>query len=303
MDSTERTMKILFAADLHGHLARFEKVWEAATRHQVQAVVFGGDNFLDLHEVPLEEAVEAQQKLFDDYLPGYFQRFDAAKIHWLGILSGHDLEPFDKPLEALCARHTHIHLLEGKKIVLNGFEFIGTGLIVDTPFPPKIRCRRDTADWKVEFQFGPPHRLVEQTWHPENDWASTLANLPTLEDELASLPRPIDPQKAIYVLHHPPLGIGLDVVILDANKTPLTGDMSKRPRKEIGSMAVRHFLETQQPLLALHGHVHESPIATGIWRTNLGNTICIQPGQHTGLDQLHMVIIELPSMESQLLKE
>jgi Icc-related predicted phosphoesterase len=41
----------------------------------------------------------------------------------------------------------------------------------------------------------------------------------------------------------------------------------------VGSTAVRDFIEEVQPLLGLHGHVHESKAAQ-----RLGRTLCINPG-------------------------
>ena len=34
----------------------------------------------------------------------------------------------------------------------------------------------------------------------------------------------------------------------------------------VGSIAVRRFIEARQPLVTLHGHVHESARLTGAWR-------------------------------------
>lgn len=47
----------------------------------------------------------------------------------------------------------------------------------------------------------------------------------------------------------------------------------------VGSTAVRELIEKYQPLLSLHGHVHESAGAVRI-----GRTLCINPGSdyHTG---------------------
>jgi Icc-related predicted phosphoesterase len=47
----------------------------------------------------------------------------------------------------------------------------------------------------------------------------------------------------------------------------------------VGSTAVRELIEQYQPLMGLHGHVHESPAANRI-----GRTLCINPGSdyHTG---------------------
>jgi len=42
----------------------------------------------------------------------------------------------------------------------------------------------------------------------------------------------------------------------------------------LGSIAVRRFIEARQPLLTLHGHVHESARLSGSWRDRIGRTQC-----------------------------
>jgi Icc-related predicted phosphoesterase len=39
-----------------------------------------------------------------------------------------------------------------------------------------------------------------------------------------------------------------------------------------GSIAIRRFIEKRQPLITLHGHIHESTRITGSWRERLGRT-------------------------------
>jgi Icc-related predicted phosphoesterase len=63
---------------------------------------------------------------------------------------------------------------------------------------------------------------------------------------------------------------------------------------EVGSKAVYDFIEKNQPLLALHGHIHESPQMTGKWFAELVKTACIQPGQ---LDDFTYVAIDLDNMQ------
>jgi Icc-related predicted phosphoesterase len=43
----------------------------------------------------------------------------------------------------------------------------------------------------------------------------------------------------------------------------------------VGSIAIRRFLEARQPLVSLHGHVHESARLTGAWQARLGRTVCL----------------------------
>ena len=81
------------------------------------------------------------------------------------------------------------------------------------------------------------------------------------------------PERAVFNVHVPPFGSGLDEApVLDENLTVQTspGQVKFAP---VGSTAVRDALLEVQPLLGLHGHIHESG---GIRR--LGRTIAINPG-------------------------
>ena len=43
----------------------------------------------------------------------------------------------------------------------------------------------------------------------------------------------------------------------------------------IGSIAIQRFIAARQPLLTLHGHVHESRRLTGKWRDRFGRTVSL----------------------------
>jgi len=55
-----------------------------------------------------------------------------------------------------------------------------------------------------------------------------------------------------------------------------------------GSRSVRTAIEKTQPLLSLHGHIHESPGAVRI-----GKTLCINPGSEYGEGVLRGCILNL----------
>ena len=55
-----------------------------------------------------------------------------------------------------------------------------------------------------------------------------------------------------------------------------------------GSSAVRSAIEKHQPLLGLHGHIHESK---GF--VKIGRTFCVNPGSEYGEGILRGVIIDL----------
>ena len=56
----------------------------------------------------------------------------------------------------------------------------------------------------------------------------------------------------------------------------------------VGSTAVREFIEETQPLLGLHGHVHE-----GRGTIKIGDTLCINPGSDYTSGMLNAAIIEI----------
>jgi hypothetical protein len=69
-----------------------------------------------------------------------------------------------------------------------------------------------------------------------------------------------------------------------------------RPRKlgfGIGSRSIRVFIETCQPLLTLHGHIHESPEISGHYFDRIGNTLSVNPGQFPCGSKLHAVTFEM----------
>jgi Icc-related predicted phosphoesterase len=43
----------------------------------------------------------------------------------------------------------------------------------------------------------------------------------------------------------------------------------------VGSIAIRRFIEERQPLVTLHGHIHESARLTRAWRQAIGRTACL----------------------------
>lgn len=90
-------------------------------------------------------------------------------------------------------------------------------------------------------------------------------------DELVQEVRDLD--RCIFDIHVPPFGSQLDIApeLDDTFKPKINaGGISMVP---VGSTAVRAAIERYQPLLGLHGHIHES---RGVSR--LGRTVCVNPG-------------------------
>ena len=89
---------------------------------------------------------------------------------------------------------------------------------------------------------------------------------------------------AIYNFHVPPYGYSLDLCPkLDENLT-----MAADEKIHAGSLGAKRVIEEYQPLLGLHGHIHESRGAQ-----KAGRTLLINPGSEYSEGILKGVIIML----------
>jgi hypothetical protein len=61
----------------------------------------------------------------------------------------------------------------------------------------------------------------------------------------------------------------------------------------VGSESVRKVIEAYQPLLGLHGHIHESP---GL--ITIGRTMCINPGSSYENGILKAAVLTLDKQDS-----
>jgi Icc-related predicted phosphoesterase len=63
----------------------------------------------------------------------------------------------------------------------------------------------------------------------------------------------------------------------------------------VGSIAVKRFIKARQPLVTLHGHIHESAGITGSWREKIGRTHMFSAA-HDG-SQLALVRFDLENLD------
>ena len=97
-----------------------------------------------------------------------------------------------------------------------------------------------------------------------------------------------EPSRSVFNLHVPPIRTPIDTApVVDENLSPIIrgGSIMMGPA---GSQAVRNVIERYQPLIALHGHIHESR-----GTVKIGKTICINPGSAYGEGVLHGALFEL----------
>ncbi len=95
-----------------------------------------------------------------------------------------------------------------------------------------------------------------------------------------------DMGRAIFNFHAPPYGSGLDEApALDETMRPIHGGAVMKP---VGSVAVRDAIQRYQPLLSVHGHIHESRV---IWKS--GRTLAVNPGSSYNDVVLQGALLEL----------
>ena len=133
-------------------------------------------------------------------------------------------------------------------------------------------------------------QLLSYGWSNETPW-KTPREVP--EEELyrrldALADQVVDPRRAIFMIHVPPHDSGLDTApILDENLRPTVsaGDVLRGP---VGSTAVRRVIEERQPLLSVHGHIHESG-----GERKLGATVSVNPGSEANNGILRGYLIDI----------
>lgn len=125
-------------------------------------------------------------------------------------------------------------------------------------------------------------------WHTSRELSE--AEVQAKIDDLATKLR--DPARAIFNVHCPPYDTHLDQAPqLDEDLRPVV-DASGLRMASVGSTAVRASLETIEPMLGLHGHIHESAAAQ-----KLGRTLSVNPGSDYGDGVLRGVIIDLDTVK------
>jgi Icc-related predicted phosphoesterase len=294
----QTTTRLYYASDIHGTEGLWRKFLNAAAAYRAGVIVMGGD-VAGKVVVPLLESAEGyvlelfgQRELLIDEEQAraaeqrirangmYPHRMSAAEAvrvaelpeeeretwfarvmmetfdRWLELaeerLRGGEVRCFVMPgnddppgIEESIERARRVEACDERVVAFGGYEMVSLGYSNPTPFHSPRELDEDELYRRVE-------RLAEQ-----------------LEQ----------PARAIFNLHVPPYDSKLDTAAeLDEHLAVVTiGAEAKLI--PVGSTAVRELIERYQPLLSLHGHVHESPGATRI-----GRTLCVNPGSayHTG---------------------
>jgi uncharacterized protein len=297
-------MKVFFATDIHGSEVCWRKFLNAAAFYKADMVVLGGD-VTGKVMVPIvdhgghwkvtvrgqEYTLDTQQELEDiktqirnagsypalvspDELQelsreegAVDRRFTLEMTQsldrWLDMADG-KLRGGDIPcilnggnddiweIDDIIEQSPCVSFAEGKLLDLGGFWMVSMGWTNPTPW--------DT------FREAPEPELAAK-----------------IEAVVSQVP---DLGRAIFNFHAPPYGTGLDEApALDATLRPIHGGAVMKP---VGSTAVRDAITKHQPMLSVHGHIHES---RGVRK--MGRTLAINPGSVYGDGVLQGAVLDL----------
>lgn len=293
----EAARRLYYASDIHGSEVLWRKFLSAAGAYDAPTLVMGGDVTGKVVIPFVERSDGVHVELFDQrhVLRGtadveemadrvrangmYPHTMDAAELDRVAALDERDKEAwfadvmratFDGWMDLAAERldddtrcfvmpgnddpagvddaidaAVKVEACDGRVVDLDGYTMISLGYANRTPFDS-------------------PRELDED---------ELFRRISALAEQVEALDR------CLFNLHVPPYDSSLDTAaqLTDDLEVVMSGSAPKMI--PVGSVAVREAIEQFQPMLSLHGHVHESPGATRI-----GRTLAINPGSdyHTG---------------------
>lgn len=250
-------MTCLFVSDLHGKTYRYESLFQQILIQQPKIVLLGGDllphsygdsNFIIDYLIPNLQNIKNELK---DHYPHFLLILgndDAAKEE-INIIQNENLGLWK-----------YLHL---QKISISEFDFYGYSYTPPSPFLLKDWEKYDISRYVDPGCISPEEgkRTVEID--------ERIKKYSTIKNDLDNLSVNNNFSKSVMLFHGPPYKTNLDRVNNDGKKidhVPLDSN--------VGSIAIRNFIEKKQPMLTLHGHIHESARITGSWKDKIGNTFC-----------------------------
>lgn len=297
--------RIIFATDAHGSELVFRKLISAAKIYKVNSVILGGDmtgkvivpivkntdgsytaKFMGktLRAKSEKEVEELESKIRSSGYYSYRTTIEEYQEVCNNPQKQHDL--FTKLMVEQVLRwdkiaEEHLKCLGIKFYVCPGND---DRIEVDEAIDNHCKFLINT-EGKV-IQLDEFHEMISTGWSNITPFNSPK-EMPEeqLYEKIESMINQLrDIKNSIFNLHCPPINTLLD----SAPKLNKDLRISLREMISAGSIAVRKAIEKYQPLLGLHGHIHESRGAEKI-----GRTLCLNPGSEYTEGILRAVIVDL----------
>ena len=311
MGSRKRSAKdqltIFFATDLHGSLVCFKKFLSAPDFYAADIAILGGDMtgkmLIPVIRKPggyravvagkeveaTEDEVERLETVIAD--SGFYPyRTDPEELA--------ELQERPERVDELFVRLMADTLRRWGELADERYR--GTDRVIyiapgnDDPFGIDEVLAEIPRFWVVESEvtiLGGPYEMLATGYSNKTPW-DTHRELPeqVLRDRIDKLAARVSSMEtAIFNIHVPPYNTGIDTgPDIDPHTWEQKATMGHGHTKPVGSVAVREAIEAHQPLLSMHGHIHES---RGSFR--LGRTLCVNPGSDYGDGILRGCLVHL----------
>lgn len=299
-------MKLYYAGDVHGSEKCWRKFLNAAKFYEVDTLIMGGDitgklmvpvvatgdgrheaQVLGRHETVPDAGLDDLEKRirFNGFYP---YRCDRAEYERLSADTAYRDETFTRLMTDEVRRWVALaeERLDGTGVRCFVMPGNDDEFAIDAALDSGFVVNPDNRVVRI----GDEAQMLSCSWTNRTPWDS-----PREEDEDALLERlrglaaQLDPDlPTIFNLHCPPHGTTLD------RAPQLTADLEVvldggEPRiVSVGSTAVRTLIEDVQPVLSLHGHIHESGGSVKI-----GRTTAINVGSEYGEGVLRGVLLTI----------
>ncbi len=283
------TLRILFASDLHGSTLIFKKLVNAALIYNADIIVIGGD-ITGKGIVPIVR----KGSTYETTIYGTLYKVEQAGLQELiDKASSFGFYPYivedSAELVKLDNENEFNKILEDlmKKRIIEWSEFVKRKLaekkldiylmpgnddpyVVDDAIAESgvfINHARRVIELDEGYVLLGYDKANITPWRCPRDYDEEV-----LKKELVELVSKVeDTSKLILNTHCPPYNTTLDLAPkLDENLKPVTSG-GGMVFEHVGCRSVREIIEEYQPLIGLHGHIHESRSIDKIGRTTIVN--------------------------------
>ena len=264
-------MYSFFVSDLHGVISRYEKLFNIIQTERPEIVFIGGD-ILPSYTHKLASSNEFEDFIDEYLLKNLYLLKEIMKDEYpevFLILGNDDLKTEEEKLIDI-SKTKIINYISDNKKEYKGIKIFGYSYVPPTPFLLKDWEKYDVSRY-VDPGCVPPEEGFRSVIVGESE-----IKYSNIKDDLDKLTRDEDLSDTVILFHSPPYKTNLDRVANDGKyyeHVPL--DLYA------GSIAIKRFIEERQPMLTLHGHIHESTSLTGSWKDKIGKTNCFN-ASHDG---------------------
>lgn len=266
-------MRVLFATDLHGLPGHLDDLANRTHTDRPDVLLVGGDALPDADPA---DPLGSQVRFLLTHMRPLFETLKSEQpdICIATILGNHDWLCTYDAMAGLEEAGLLSVIRPDNPTRLGNYTFLGYWFAPPCPYPVKDFERLDFPGQPYQFDGGVIWDRSQGRPVLVNGGAY-LGQTPSMREDLDRMPLVTD-SDWILVAHAPPFQTNLDM---------LTGV------GHVGSQSIKDFILQRQPLLSLHGHIHESPRLSGWFWQHLGRTIAVNPGQRD--DGLAAVLIDL----------